>query len=148
MIIHFLNNIKVSSAFDFTFLVTRLTKVNSIVMDNKLKMALKLLSSQSPHQSPAREPSNSRSRLNPKYRKGSQGIILRNNSNQKERIICQEVRNHRNKTRALKNRRNTQNHITIDEDFNPVTIQKEQIETMNLSRHIRLVKFESYFIAI
>jgi hypothetical protein len=65
--------------------------VNSIVMDNQVKMALKLLNFKSERNSPARSPRNTKENIRKKYRAGSQGLLKRNGSVNQSRYIKKVV---------------------------------------------------------
>jgi hypothetical protein len=56
------------------------TDVHSIVMDNQVKMALKLLKFRSNQNSPIKSPRKARESIGKKYRTGSQGLLNRNGS--------------------------------------------------------------------
>ena len=115
-----------------------MTRAKSIVMDSKVKMALKILNITSPKNSPKRDRSGSNRRLNTKYRKGSQGILFRNNSVQRDMVYrhlthfkddSKQISKNRVHHRRIKDRRRTENQI-LDGKMSDYSKQVRYVQTL------------------
>jgi hypothetical protein len=74
------------------------------MMDNKVKMALKILNRKPQHQSPVRNKREKSENEDSRYRAGSQGILKRNNSVKAHMVIKNEFKNMKQQAHLIRNR--------------------------------------------